>query len=63
MSDSTLVVWDDELTSYDPGPGHPLRPLRLDLTVALAREVGVLASPAVTVAAPRGADDELLSLV
>ncbi|MGZ6869288.1 MAG: acetoin utilization protein AcuC [Frankiaceae bacterium] len=63
VSDSTLIIWDDELTSYDPGPGHPLRPLRLDLTVALAREVGILTGPSVTVAAPRRADDDLLALV
>ena len=24
MSESTLVVWDEILTSYDHGPGHPL---------------------------------------
>ena len=63
VSDSTLIIWDDELTSYDPGPGHPLRPLRLDLTVALAREVGILTGPSVTVAAPRRADDDLLALI
>ena len=36
------VIWDEELTSYDPGPGHPLRPIRLDLTIDLARRLGVL---------------------
>ena len=42
MSDSTLVVWDEVLTDYDHGPGHPLRPVRLELTIALARSLGVL---------------------
>ena len=36
MSDSTLVVWDEVFTEYDFGPSHPLRPLRLELTMALA---------------------------
>ena len=38
-------VWDEILTDYDHGPGHPLRPVRLDLTVALARSLGVLQRP------------------
>ena len=41
MSRDVRIIWDDELTSYDPGPGHPLRPIRLDLTVDLARRLGV----------------------
>ena len=42
MSRSVRVVWDDALTSYDFGPGHPLAPVRVELTMALARELGVL---------------------
>jgi acetoin utilization protein AcuC len=63
MSRDVRVIWDEELTSYDPGPGHPLRPIRLDLTVDLARRLGVLKRPGVTVAAPVRADDDLLQLV
>ena len=63
MSASTLVVWDDVFTAYDFGPSHPLRPLRLALTMALAGQLGVLARPGVTVAAPVPADDALLELV
>src|ERR1700712_257333 len=63
MSDSTLVVWDEVLTDYDHGPGHPLRPVRLDLTIALARSLGVLQRPGVTIAAPQAADDDVLELV
>src|SRR5688500_3808888 len=63
MSDSTLVIWDDVFTDYDFGPTHPLRPLRLELTMALSRQLGVLDRPGVTVAAPRVADDDLLELV
>jgi acetoin utilization protein AcuC len=63
MSDSVLVLWDDVLASYDFGPSHPLRPLRLELTLALARDLGVLAAPHVTVAAPPTSGDETLELV
>ena len=30
MSNSTLVVWDDVFSSYDFGPNHPMRPMRLE---------------------------------
>ncbi len=63
MSASTLVLWDPELTSYDFGPSHPLRPLRLELTMALAGGLGVLDRPGVTVSAPVAASDEVLELV
>ncbi|MCW2724006.1 MAG: acuC [Frankiales bacterium] len=63
MSDSTLVVWDDVFTTYDFGPTHPLRPLRLELTMALAGQLGVLTRPGVTVRAPNQAADDLLELV
>ena len=63
MSDSTLVVWDELLTSYDFGPTHPLRPLRLELTMALAGQLGVLDRPGVVVRAPHEAPDDLLELV
>ncbi|MEX2290786.1 MAG: acetoin utilization protein AcuC [Mycobacteriales bacterium] len=63
MSDSTLVVWDDVFGSYDFGPSHPLRPLRLELTMALAGSLGVLDRRGVTVQAPRTAADDLLELV
>jgi acetoin utilization protein AcuC len=63
VSTSTLVVWDDVFTSYDFGPTHPLRPLRLELTMSLAREVGVLDRPGVQVHSPTPADDDLLELI
>ncbi|MDQ1709973.1 MAG: acetoin utilization protein AcuC, partial [Frankiaceae bacterium] len=63
MSDSTLVVWDEILTAYDHGPGHPLRPVRLDLTIALARSLGVLRRPGITIAPPESASDDVLELV
>jgi hypothetical protein len=46
------VAWDDALTGYDFGPGHPMSPVRLDLTIRLAREMGVLDAPQVREVAP-----------
>ncbi|MER5645214.1 acetoin utilization protein AcuC [Streptosporangium sp. NPDC002524] len=58
MSRSVRVVWDDALTSYDFGPGHPLAPVRVELTMALARELGVLDQVEMGGCAP-ATDDEL----
>jgi acetoin utilization protein AcuC len=57
------VAWDDELTRYDFGPDHPLAPVRVELTMRLAREFGLLDSPGVTVAAPEPATDAELELI
>ncbi|CAG7571878.1 acetoin utilization protein AcuC [Barrientosiimonas humi] len=45
--------WDPSLTRYDFGAGHPMNPLRLDLTTRLADEFGVLDAPGLQVVAPR----------
>ncbi|MPY82244.1 MAG: acetoin utilization protein AcuC [Actinophytocola sp.] len=36
------VVWNSGLLDYDLGGSHPLNPVRLDLTIRLATELGVL---------------------
>jgi acetoin utilization protein AcuC len=36
------VVFDSSLTAYDFGPSHPMSPIRVDLTMRLVRELGVL---------------------
>jgi len=59
---SALVVWTDELLRYDFGD-HPLDPVRVELTMALAGGLGVLDRPGVTVVAPQPADDETLTRV
>ncbi len=57
------VVWDDDFLSYDWGNEHPMNPVRLALTLSLARHLGVLDRSSVTVAAPRPAGEDLLALV
>jgi len=57
---TATVVWSPELLGYDLGD-HPLDPVRVALTMALAQECGVLDRPGVTVIPPRPATDaELL---
>ena len=63
MACTLHVAWDERLTGYDFGPGHPLAPVRVELTVALAEAFGVLAEPGVTVAAPAAASEAELELV
>jgi len=57
------VAWDDRLIRYDFGPGHPLAPIRVELTVELARAFGVLDTDGVTVAVPEPATMAELELV
>ena len=63
MGGKLLVIWDDALAAYDFGPGHPLAPVRVELTMALAREIGVFDAPGVSMAVPDPAGDALLELV
>jgi acetoin utilization protein AcuC len=58
----TAVVWTDELLRYDLGD-HPLDPVRVELTMALARDLGVLDRPGVTMVTPEPADEATLSRV
>jgi acetoin utilization protein AcuC len=57
------VAWDERLAGYDFGPGHPLAPVRVELTMALARAFGVLTEPGVAVVAPGPAPDDELELI
>jgi acetoin utilization protein AcuC len=58
----TLVVWDEALLAYDLGD-HPLDPVRVELTIALARSLGVLDRPGVAIVAPQQADEKALQRV
>ncbi|MDM4723232.1 acetoin utilization protein AcuC [Micromonospora sp. WMMA1363] len=62
MSDDTVVVWDESLLAYDFGD-HPLDPVRVELAVALARQLAVLERPGVRLVKPEPADDDLLTRV
>jgi acetoin utilization protein AcuC len=57
MGCTAAVVWDEAYLGYDFGD-HPLNPVRLDLTIRLARELGVL--DGVRVVPPTSADESQL---
>jgi acetoin utilization protein AcuC len=63
VSGPLTVAWDDRLIGYDFGPDHPLAPVRVELTMALARELGVLALSSVSMLDPAPASREELELV
>lgn len=56
MTDAALV-FDAAAQGYDFGPDHPLRPLRLVLTVDLIRALGLHQGDGVALVPPRGATD------
>jgi acetoin utilization protein AcuC len=55
------VYWHDAMTRYDFGPTHPMNPVRLDLTMRLARALGILEH--VDVTTPQPASEGELGLV
>jgi acetoin utilization protein AcuC len=61
MSGNALLMWDDGVTAYDFGPDHPMAPVRLALTMALVRALGLDA--AVEVRSAPLAGDSTLGLV
>jgi len=61
-NESVLLLWDDELMAYDLGGSHPMHPGRLELTMQLAADLGVLSRPNLRIVSPRPASDEMLAL-
>jgi acetoin utilization protein AcuC len=59
----TTVVWSPAMTAYNFGPGHPMAPERMDLTIRLARSLGLLDLAHVAVEAPEVASDAELETV
>ncbi len=57
------VAWDEGLTDYHFGPGHPMAPVRVELTMRLAHDFGLWDQPSVTIVAPARATDADLQLV
>ncbi|MFJ3714128.1 acetoin utilization protein AcuC [Streptomyces sp. NPDC090053] len=61
MSGRGLLMWDEAVTRYDFGPGHPMDPVRLALTMGLVRAYGL--DRAVDVVAAKPAGESTLRLV
>lgn len=59
----TALVWEPELTRYRFRPEHPFNPKRLELTISLLEELGLLNAAAAAVLRPRlAAEEELLEV-
>ena len=57
------LAWSPQLLGYDFGPGHPMAPVRLDLTMRLIRALGLPDLPTLDlVDAPPASDDVLLTV-
>ena len=63
MGCTVHVAWDERLTDYHFGPGHPMAPVRVELTMRLAHEFGLWDQPGLDMAAPDPASDADLRLV
>ncbi|MEU8568657.1 acetoin utilization protein AcuC [Streptomyces pathocidini] len=61
MSGRAQLMWDEAVTGYDFGPGHPMDPVRLSLTMRLIEAFGL--ERAVDVVAAKPAGDSTLRLV
>ncbi|MFD7922971.1 acetoin utilization protein AcuC [Streptomyces sp. NPDC059740] len=62
MSGHAQLMWDEAVTRYDFGPGHPMDPVRLALTMRLVEEFGLHRGD-VDVVSARAAGDSTLRLV
>lgn len=63
MSAAVHLVWSEEFLGYDFGPGHPMAPLRLHLTMELVRALDLDGAPGLTVVPAEPADDQALGAV
>jgi acetoin utilization protein AcuC len=63
MTCTLHVAWDGRLAGYDFGPGHPMAPLRLTLTMELAQALGLGRLDGVTIEVPTAATSAELELV
>lgn len=63
MAATTRVIWGEDFTAYDFGEGHPMTPLRLELTARLCESFGLFDLADVDVVSPCVASDDLLATV
>ena len=63
MACTLHVAWDDRLARYDFGSWHPMAPVRVEMTMELARAFGVFSAAGVSVEPPALAADGHLEMV
>ena len=61
MTGPAAVVWEDALTQYNFGAGHPMAPIRLKLAWELVQQLGLLEHDNVQVIPPVEVTEELLN--
>jgi len=62
MTCTLHVAWDERLTGYDFGPSHPMAPIRLKLTMELARAFGLFDLDGISAEVPAAATRAELEL-
>jgi len=63
VSETVGLVWDRRILDYDFGPQHPLKPVRVEMTIELARTYGLLDHPRLRRSEARDASREELEYV
>ncbi|MDJ1133855.1 acetoin utilization protein AcuC [Streptomyces iconiensis] len=63
MSGRAQLMWDEDVTGYDFGHGHPMDPVRLALTMRLVESLRVDRAPELSVVAAKAIGDSTLRLV
>jgi acetoin utilization protein AcuC len=63
MSGGAQLMWDEAVTGYDFGPGHPMDPVRLGLTMRLVEAFGLPSASGLKVVGGTPAGDSTLRLV
>lgn len=63
MSGGAQLMWDEAVTGYDFGSGHPMDPVRLALTMRLVEALGLDAERELKVVAAQAAGESTLRLV
>jgi acetoin utilization protein AcuC len=63
MTCTLHVAWDASLAGYNFGPGHPMAPVRLKLTMELAQAFGLGRQDGVSIEVPAAATDAELALI
>ncbi|MGW7521435.1 acetoin utilization protein AcuC [Streptomyces sp. NPDC054796] len=63
MSGGAQLMWDEAVTGYDFGSGHPMDPVRLALTMRLVEALGLEREAGLKVVSARAAGDSTLRLV
>jgi acetoin utilization protein AcuC len=63
MKSKVALIYSEELSQYDLGPEHPLKPIRFKVAAELIKAYNLLNSPTTKLLSPKQATDEEIGLV